>query len=192
MFNKIELIELAKAALNKPLEVSTIFPTSSYLANFLLDQMNQKLTGPIAELGPGTGAITRHLKPRLKSESDYFGLEVNEEMVSFLSQNFPSLKFINAKADDITKHSQPGQVSHVISSLPWTVFPEELRTKTLKEIHKALQPKGKFLTYMCLNASIYPQAHQFYKEMNEFFSKVEKTKIEWRNIPPAFVYICTK
>lgn len=192
MFNKAELFELAKAAINKPLEVSTIFPTSSYLANFLLDQMNPELKGSIAELGPGSGAITRHLRPRLHDPKDYFGLEVNEEMVSFLSEKFPNLKFLNAKADDILKYSEPGQLSHVISSLPWTVFPSEMRRKTLKEIHHALQPKGRFLTYMCLNAAIYPQAHQFFKEINGLFSKVEKTKVEWRNIPPAFVYICTK
>lgn len=187
-----DLIEFVKAAVDKPMEVSTIFPTSSALANRLLDQMECDLPGPVVELGAGTGAITRHLKKRLTPEQSYLGIEVNSDMIRFLRREFRDMDFRRGKADQIEKFLEGKLAANVVSSLPWTIFTSQYRELTLSAIHRSLKPGGRFLTYMCINASIYPQANHFARVANQLFSKVERTPIEWKNIPPAFVYVCSK
>lgn len=187
-----DLVEFVKAAMDKPLEVSTIFPTSSTLANRLLNQMEENVPGPIVELGAGTGAITRHLRRRLTPDRSYLGIEVNSDMVRFLNGKFPDMDFKCGKADQIEDFLEGRLASNVVSSLPWTVFTSEYRIKTLNAIYNALEPGGRFLTYMCINASISPQAGHFVRTANQLFSKVERSPVEWRNIPPAFIYICSK
>lgn len=86
----------------------------------------------------------------------------------------------------------PGTQSAVISSLPWTMFSSALQKRTLTGIHSALVEGGRFVTYVCINAAWYPQAQHFGGLLSGMFASVEKTPIEWRNIPPAFIYVCRK
>jgi phospholipid N-methyltransferase len=39
---------------------------------------------------------------------------------------------------------------------------------------------------------VLPSAHKFRKKLDRTFHKVEKGKVVWGNIPPAFVYRCRK
>lgn len=186
-----DVVEFVKAAIQKPLEVSTIFPTSPALAQRLITDIPSS-DGWVVELGPGTGAITRFLAPKLRDPKRYLGLEINEDMVQFLRRTFPQLHFEQSSADQIAELTGGQLVSAAVSSLPWTLFSRELQETTLRSIHAALSPNGVFVTYVCVNASVSPRARSFLKLLKSLFPEVERSPIEWRNIPPAFVYRATK
>lgn len=187
-----DTIEFVKAALRRPMEVSTVFPTSKSLAETLLSFADLKNAEKVVELGAGTGAITRHLAPKLVHPEGYLGVELDVPMVEFLKKEFPDLRFEAGLAENITNWVEPSSVDVVVSSLPWTVFNDELQERTIQSIHKSLKPGGVFLTYVCANALWYPQAKNFISRLKNSFSDVHKSQLEWRNIPPAFVYRSTK
>jgi phosphatidylethanolamine/phosphatidyl-N-methylethanolamine N-methyltransferase len=187
-----DLFEFIKAAIDHPLEVSTLFPTSPVLAKRILSYIPFALQTQIVELGPGTGAITRFLAPQLKNNAHYLGIEINQEMVTYLRGRFTHLRFQQGAADTISTLLPPQSVSSVVSSLPWTMFSSEIQEKTLSAISSSLKPGGLFLTYVCINATWYPQAKNLNRLLLERFSVIKKSPIIWRNMPPAFIYVCTK
>jgi phospholipid N-methyltransferase len=186
-----DLIEFIKAGLQKPLEVSTIVPTSSALALRMLSEV-QTDNGIVLELGTGTGAITRHLNKKLKDPKQYIGFEINDEMTRFMRENYPHLHFEQAPADQIGRFTPPESVDSVVSSLPWSVFSTKTQESTLKAIFEVLRPGGIFITYICLNAALSPLARSFLHQLKETFSSVRRSPVEWRNFPPASVYYARK
>ncbi len=187
-----DIFEFIKAALKKPLEVTTVFPTSQALAERLIDLVDLKLGGPIAEVGCGTGAITKFILPHLKDPKLYTGIELSCDMVDYLKANFPELRFEQGPAEMLPEVTGPSTQKAVISSLPWSMFPTDLQKRTLSGIYSALSENGLFVTYVCLNAAWLPQAHHFSGLVSGMFASVDKSPVEWRNIPPAFVYVCRK
>lgn len=183
-----ETIEFVKAALRRPLEVSTVFPTSRALAETLLSFADLENSRRVVELGAGTGAITRHILPRLGHPTSYLGIELDLPMVDFLKSEFPQLRFASGPAEDLGQWVQPRSVDVIVSSLPWTVFSNDTQERTVTAILQALKPGGMFLTYLCANAIWYPQARSFIQRLEQEFSSCRKSHLEWRNIPPAYVF----
>ncbi|MCM2281633.1 MAG: methyltransferase domain-containing protein [Bdellovibrionaceae bacterium] len=187
-----DLLEFVKAAIRNPMEVASVFPTSRALAERMLNLVDLERPGKVAEVGVGTGAITKYIAPRLKDSKRYIGVELNSDMVHYMRQTFPELHFEEAPAESLAQLTGGERVTTVVSSLPWTVFSPELQKRTLTGIHDALAENGRFVTYVCLNAAWYPQAQHFGGLLNGMFRSVTKSPIEWKNVPPAFVYLCTK
>lgn len=186
-------IAFIKAALKNPLEVSTIFPTRPALARRMLTTvgLNQgdKL---LVEVGTGTGAITRFMEPMIQNRSRYLGIEINPDLIKYLREHFPYLRFECAPAQDVARLAGKESANVVVSSLPWTMFSQEVQEATLSAIHEVLVPGGHFVTFICLNSEVYPSARHFKNLMRKNFARFEKREVEWKNIPPATVYLCTK
>jgi phospholipid N-methyltransferase len=187
-----EAIEFIKAALRSPLNVSTVFPTSPALAEAMLAQGDLQNASSVVELGAGTGAITKHISKRLSVPGKYLGVELDPLMVTFLRGEFPELRFEHGPAENLHQWVPDQSVDLVISSLPWTLFPTAMQTKTVDSIFKSLKSGGVFITYICINAMLFPQARPFIKKLKESSSKVTRSRLEWRNIPPAFIFRATK
>ena len=80
----------------------------------------------------------------------------------------------------------------IIAVLPWAAFGANLQEDLLNELYNALEPRGVFLTIALLPGIIFPSAIKFKKKLIKRFKKVSKSRIVWKNLPPAFVYICHK
>jgi phosphatidylethanolamine/phosphatidyl-N-methylethanolamine N-methyltransferase len=181
-----------KAALKNPLQISTVFQTSPWLAELLLSSAPLENARHVIELGPGAGAITAPLLKKISPSTLYTGIELNSDLVDHLRKTFPDRRFVRGSAEDlsaVTVESGPADV--IISSLPWTVFTEDLQRRIIGGLVKGLTPGGVFATYVCLNAVLYPTARSLGRLLGENFSRVERSRTEWRNVPPAFVYVCT-
>ena len=186
------MIEFIKAAVRNPLEVSTIFPTSKALAETLLSHADLAGAQRVVELGAGTGAITKHVLPKLAARDRYLGVELDPRMVDFLRKEFPSTRFEAGPAENLPTWLEKGTADVVVSSLPWTVFSDETQEKTIAAILYALKPGGVFVTYVCVNALLYPKAKAFMNRLEAGFASVHRSRVEWRNIPPAFVLKSTQ
>jgi phosphatidylethanolamine/phosphatidyl-N-methylethanolamine N-methyltransferase len=185
-------IEFIKAAIRNPLEVSTVFPTSRALAENLLAQADIRKANSVVELGAGTGAITQFLAPKLENPSRYLGVELDPKMTTFMRERFPKMRFETGLAEQLPEWVGPASVDVIVSSLPWSIFSDETQKKTLEAIRSSLRPGGVFTTYVCVNAMLYPQARAFIARLKSEFKTVEKSALEWRNIPPAYVFRAAK
>ncbi len=182
-----------KAAVQSPLGVGTIFPSSPQLSQAMIEFSPVDSAKLIVELGPGSGAITQPLFNHMKPEQSYLGIEMSDEMVAILRQRFPRLKFHEGPAEDIVKEvGGENKVDLVVSSLPWTLFSYEIQERTLKALHASLKPGGSFTTYVCVNALWYPGAKSFLSLLHSTFASVEENPIVWLNVPPAKIFRARK
>jgi phospholipid N-methyltransferase len=183
------ITEFMKAALRDPRQVSTIFPSLRFLAQALIHHSQMGPGDSVLELGCGSGAITRHILDHRDQWASYQGVEIDSQLVEYLRQSFPGESFLQASADQLAPSIPDRSVDVVISSLPWTMFPEELQKGIIEEIVRVLKPEGRLSTFLCLHALTYPGANRVKKLFQESFSHVEKREFIARNIPPAVVYL---
>ncbi|MEK6556097.1 MAG: methyltransferase domain-containing protein [Bdellovibrionota bacterium] len=188
-------VEFFKAALKNPMQISTVFQTSPWLSKRMLSYVDFENASHIIELGSGAGAITERLVAKLNPKTQFTAFELSYTLVEFLKNSFngPNIEFVTGSAELARDYAaKKGLADAVVSSLPWTVFSEDLQDKILSSVVESLKPGGVFLTYTCLNATLYPNAKSFNRLIKEKFSSCEKSATEWKNIPPAYVNICRK
>lgn len=176
-------VELIEAAVRRPSGVATVFPTSRALAGRMARAAAAAPEGPVVELGAGSGAITRFLVSAVRGPLT--ALELDPGLARFLQTEFPTVKVACASAEDLGRFAPAGTLGAVVSSLPWTLLDTVPRERILGAVRTALQPEGVFVTYLCLNALVYPQARSFLKRVRAHFGQVDEAVVEWRNVPPA-------
>ncbi len=181
------------AAIKNPREVSTIFQTTPWLRDQMLKSIDFSKIEHLVELGAGAGAITTGIADRLQKPEQYLGIELDHDLIEVLRKRFPDLKFTEALAEQVYELTQStGPVDAIVSSLPWTLFPPDVRDRTMKSIAATVKPGGIFTTYIVVNAIFYPSAQDVIRQMKAHFSKVEQSKIFWKNVPPAFIFTAYK
>jgi len=181
------------AALKNPREVSTIFQTGPWLRDRMLEFIDFSKIQNIVELGAGAGAITEGIVERVEKPEQYLGIELDKDLVEVLQERFPNFKFVEASAEQVKELTvTTGPVDVIVSSLPWTLFPSDVRDRTMKNISDSLKPGGMFMTYMVINAIFYPSAQDVIRQMKTNFSRVDQSKLQWINIPPAFIFTAYK
>ena len=149
----------------------------------------------VVELGPGTGAITRSILPKLKRESDFFAVELNGSVIPVFKERFPDCDIYHesaAKLPELLRQRGRKTANVILSGLPWASFPESLQDELLTAILKSLPDGGAFATFAYLQGVILPAGMKFRKKLHSYFKSVELSPVVWMNLPPAFVYRCRK
>ncbi len=80
----------------------------------------------------------------------------------------------------------------VISGLPWAAFAPALQDRLLAAVQDVLRPGGRFTTFAYVQGLILPPARRFERLLKQQFPQVRRTRVVWRNLPPAFAYVATK
>lgn len=186
---------MLKQFLKRPSMTGSVWPSSSFLCRKIIDSEHIRNAASVAELGPGTGAVTPHIIESIKKDAKFFTVELNAEMIPVFKKHFPKIKVYNDSAANlpiIIKEEGLQAVDVVISGLPWATFPERLQDQLLDAIVDSLPKGGFFTTYGYVQGTFLPGAKNFKRKLNKHFSHVEKSPIIWLNLPPAFVYRCVK
>lgn len=182
-----------KEFLKHPMKTGSITPSSSYLADKMLENVNCENSEFIVELGPGTGAITKHIVSRLKSDCQFLALEINPEMIKCLQDEFENINIAPISAEILDQYLDENHLpkaNHIISGLPWAIFNEKLQEAILRSIVKSLHSEGEFTTFAYMHALKLKPARHFKEMLDSLFNNVEVSSPVWRNFPPAVVYRC--
>ncbi|MDD3118810.1 MAG: NAD-binding protein [Victivallales bacterium] len=184
-----------KEFLRNPRITGAILPSSRHLSNAMTAGIGIKTARRIVELGPGTGAITRHIIRKITPETKFLAVELNPQICEEFSKRFNDIKIINDSAANlrsILANEGLHEADIIISGLPWASFGAELQNCLLTEIIHSLAPRGVFTTFAYIQGLALPTAHIFRRNLDRRFTTVHRTPIIWRNIPPAVVYRCHK
>ncbi len=175
----------------RPSQQGAVAPSSRFLAEELTRHMGIESASSLAELGPGTGVVTKELI-RLKSEqASLLVVEKDEHWVRLLSRRYPSIDLVQGcatKLDELATERQLQPFDAIVCGLPFTVFSEELQRSILRAIVRSLADKGSFSTFTYFHAKDFPTAKRFRSLLEGYFNQVETSKVVWRNTPPAVVY----
>lgn len=168
-------------------EVGAISPSSRFLAKRMCAPINFSRAKVLVELGPGNGVMTKEILKNMSSDAQLYVFETNETFYNELTEKFDDSRvtFIHESAERVHEYLKEQNIAHtdyIVSSLPYTVFPKELKHNILDACVKALSKEG---LYMQFQYSL--NAHKLLKE------KFESVKLDFTpmNFPPAFVYRCS-
>ena len=186
---------LLKRFLHNPARIGAVAASGPVLCCELVTWLEADKAEAIAELGPGTGAVTREVIRQKSPDTKFFAVELDPEIYRELHKNMPELKLFNANAcdlSDLCRQENIEKLNAVVSGLPWATFPEKLQRSVLSAITQSLVSGGKFTTFAYLQGLLMPGGQRFRKLLNEYFSSVTASRVIWRNLPPAITYRCIK
>lgn len=177
-----------KEFLNKNNQVGAIAPSSKYLTKKMMGNLSLSEANIVVELGPGTGVFTKKLLELIGPKTKLLVIEINTSFYNNLKKQFsdPRLTLVNGSATDLShylKQLRLPQADIIISSLPLAVLPSFLRNRIVLSASDALSKDGKYIQFQ--------YTLQSQNMLEKVFSTV-KIKSCLLNIPPAFVYTCSK
>jgi len=129
-----------------------IAPSSRFLAQSMTSYFaarDPSIPVRVLEIGPGTGPVTNKIVQHLRPQDVFDLVELNEEFVRILSQQFeaePAWKAVKTQSTIYQLPVQEFQTSapydFVISGLPLNNFPAELVTSIAETYFRLLKPGG--------------------------------------------------
>jgi phosphatidylethanolamine/phosphatidyl-N-methylethanolamine N-methyltransferase len=131
--------------LRNPSEVMAVAPSAAGLAVAMVQGIGAA-TGPVAELGPGTGRITRALLAAGVAPRDLILVERNPAFAERLRQDFAGLRVecLSAEVMDALRLSGLGAV---VSGLPLLSMPRASQRAILHAAFGALRKGGRFVQF---------------------------------------------
>lgn len=183
------------AALRRPATMGAIAPSSPRLGAVLASVVPRTGEPVVVELGPGTGAVSAVISERLPEGARHLAVELDPAMVEFLRRTHPGLDVVQGNAADLAKllaERGIGRVDAVICGLPWALFDDATQTELLGEISRVIGDHGAFTTFAYLHGMTLGAARRFRRRLRATFDEVLVSATVWRNLPPAFVYVCRR
>jgi phospholipid N-methyltransferase len=149
----------------------------------------------VAELGAGTGALTRGLVRRLPEAARLLAVEVNPSFAEELRHRFASSRVIvaNRSAVDLPQLARECRMPSfdvVVSALPWTLMSPRDRETTLDGVIQTLSPTGQFVTLTCFHQTFLASGRRLREQLRERFKQVRSLPVVWAAVPPLFAYQC--
>jgi phospholipid N-methyltransferase len=181
-----------KGALRSPTEVGTIFPSSQAVAREYTRGLDMKDDPTILELGPGTGAITEHFHRTMSQPERYLGIEQDGDYVELLRQQCPEMHFVQGSAADMIEHVDAtglGDLDLVASGLPFATLPEDVLARIYDGLDTLVGPGTQFRAIQLAHAWPTTSARRFRRRVNRMFGPCRRSRLVWRNLPPAYVLV---
>jgi phosphatidylethanolamine/phosphatidyl-N-methylethanolamine N-methyltransferase len=169
-------------------QTGAVAPSSKYLMRHMLNPIDFAKAKVIIELGPGNGVFTKGLLEKMAPDALLFSFELNTAFYEFMKTTIQDKRLIlvNDSAEKMSEYLLPYHISeadYVVSSLPLAVIPDPIKTTIIEVSQSILKPEGKYIQFQySLNAK---------KLLERNFKKV-KVNFTAINIPPAFIYTCSK
>ncbi|WP_425313148.1 class I SAM-dependent methyltransferase [Paenibacillus mangrovi] len=168
-----------------PKQIGSITPSSVFLAKKMLEQVEWNQVQHIAELGAGTGAITRYIDAVNLQRANVMLFEKDALLRGQLARRFPAYScYADAcKLQEALQDEGIEQLDCILSGLPFFNFPQQLRDQLMEQITTSLKPGGLLIAFQ--------YSQQMKKQLSSLFD-IEHVYYVPLNIPPAFVYVCCK
>ncbi|MEM9526587.1 MAG: hypothetical protein AAGA31_08260 [Bacteroidota bacterium] len=101
----------------------------------------------IVELGPGDGCVTRAILEKVHSDSILTAFEINPAFVEKLAVlEDARLRVLPVGAERLTDYFASGSVDFVVSSLPLSMIPKEVKGRNITSGKSGTWPRGSVLS----------------------------------------------
>jgi phosphatidylethanolamine/phosphatidyl-N-methylethanolamine N-methyltransferase len=180
-------VRFLRSWIEKPLHMGAVMPSGRVLARTMAQYVDVKSTGPVVELGPGTGAITNALIEHGVDQKRLVLVEYNPGFCALLRERYPQATVV--QGDAYTLRDSLWDVlavpaSAVVSGLPLVTKPMLTRLKLIREAFVALAPGAPFVQF---TYSVAPPIPKSLPGVS-----TEASERIWMNLPPARVWVYRK
>jgi phosphatidylethanolamine/phosphatidyl-N-methylethanolamine N-methyltransferase len=172
-----------KSWFDNPKQIGALMPSGPALAETMARAVDLSLPGPIVELGPGTGVVTRALLNRGIEPGRLILVEFDPNFCALLGARFPGVRIVKGDAYQLAatlRENLDAPPAALVSSLPLLMKPEPMRTALLTEAFDLMARDGIFVQFTYGLNSPVPRNAAF---------EVQGSARVWRNFPPARVWI---
>ncbi len=170
-----------------PAMLGSVIPSSPFLINDMLAQVDWKRARVLVEYGPGIGNFTEEILKRMAPDATLIAIELNREFAEFLRHKIrdPRLHVVRTSAGNVREILARKKLAHtdyIISSLPFTNMPLSVRNHIMKETRQALHADGIFVAYQ-YSRTLLPYFRSCFSSVEQGFQPL--------NFPPARIFSCT-
>lgn len=178
--------EFYKSLLKSPGEISSVVPSSRFLAKKMCQFIQLSKDESVIEVGPGTGAITQAILTKTHSPSQLTLIEKNKTLFRYLRKNFSGPNIIHCGIEEFEekKPLTPNKLKYIVSSLPLMSMPEAISKRCVDAMTQLLP----------LNAYLIQYTYHLFKKdiiQSDTLVIIEK-RLTLLNLPPAKVLLYQK
>jgi len=180
-------VRFLRSWIEKPLHMGAVMPSGRVLARTMAQYVDIHSTGPVVELGPGTGPITSALIERGVDQKRLVLVEYNPGFCALLRDRYPLAKVVQGDAyslRDSLRNVLSGPAAAVVSGLPLVTKPMLTRLKLIRDAFVALAPGAPFVQF---TYSVAPPIPKSLPGVS-----TEASERIWMNLPPARVWVYRK
>jgi phospholipid N-methyltransferase len=166
--------------------LGSLIPSSRFLVNHVLSEVDWKRARVFLEYGPGVGTFTTEILRRMRPDAVLVALETNTDFVQFLRGRLRDqrLHVVHGSAADARAalaELKLERADYVISGIPYTTIPPEIRESILRTTHEVLDSNGAFLVYQ-FTRTVLPYLQQVFDSVSQDFEPL--------NVMPARLFYC--
>lgn len=180
-------VRFLRSWIEKPLHMGAVMPSGRLLARTMAQYVNIKSSGPVVELGPGTGAITSALIEHGVDQKRLVLVEYNPGFCALLRDRYPHATVVQGdayKLRDSLWDVLNVPASAVVSGLPLVTKPMLTRLRLIRDAFLALAPGAPFVQF---TYSVVPPIPKSLPGVS-----TEASERIWMNLPPARVWVYRK
>jgi len=160
-----------------PRTVGTLVPSSPWLCNTMLKQVEWDSALSIAELGAADGVLTKRILAKMRPDAELGAYEIQPNFIQQLKRiEDPRLQVLARSAEQLER-----DYDVIFSCLPLLSIPLRISLRILQQAQKTLRTRNGTLV-------LFQYSQLSEKILSRYFSWTKVREV--RNFPPALVYIC--
>jgi phosphatidylethanolamine/phosphatidyl-N-methylethanolamine N-methyltransferase len=177
-------VRFIRSWIEKPLSTGAVMPSGKFLARTMARYVDTGATGPVVELGPGTGPVTEALIEHGVEPSRLVLVEFNPTFCRMLRSKFPAATVVQGDAYSLRRALGgvlDAPAAAVVSGLPLMTKPMITRLRLITDAFAMMAQSGPFIQF----------TYAMFPPIPTDFSGVsaEPSETIWMNLPPARVWV---
>jgi len=177
-------MQFIRSWIEKPLSTGAVMPSSKALARTMARYVDAEASGPVIELGPGTGPVTEALVEHGIDQSRLILVEFNPDFCRLLRARYPEATVVQGDAYRLRRILEVyvlEPAAAVVSGLPLLTKPLRTRLRLMADAVGLLAPGAPFVQFTYAMVPPIPKALSGIR--------VVASELIWLNLPPARVWV---
>jgi phosphatidylethanolamine/phosphatidyl-N-methylethanolamine N-methyltransferase len=177
-------MQFIRSWIEKPLSTGAVMPSSKALARVMARYVDPQGTGPVIELGPGTGPVTEAMVERGVDPARLVLVEFNPDFCRLLRTRYPAATVVQGDAYRLRRLLENivrEPAAAIVSGLPLVTKPTRTRLRLISDAMAILLPGAPFVQFT------YAMLPPIPKTLTGI--KGEASELIWLNLPPARVWV---
>lgn len=177
-------MQFIRSWIEKPLSIGAVMPSSKTLARAMASYVDPESTGPVIELGPGTGPVTQALVAQGVDPKRLVLVEFNPDFCRLLRTRYPAATVVQGDAYRLRRLVESvvkEPAAAVVSGLPLVTKPLRTRLRLISDAMGLLTPGAPFIQFTYAMVPPIPKALSGIK--------AKASELIWMNLPPARVWV---
>jgi len=177
-------MQFIRSWIEKPIRTGAVMPSSKALARTMARYVDPQSTGPVIELGPGTGPVTAALVEHGIDPARLVLVEFNPDFCRLLRSRYPAATVVQGDAYRLRRLLESTvrePAAAIVSGLPLVTKPLRTRLRLIADAMALLKPGAPYIQFTYAMVPPIPKALSGIK--------AECSELIWLNLPPARVWI---